>query len=480
MDIQATSPSSDVSSCSKCVSATKEPEANHYTCRKHRICCLTSNYDPHAYDICTHNRDLWRSTKDVSAILKWRSVLATFQKNNKNILFHYGKPFKEFFDVDSLVQEISPRPTTPQFVTSHTDDDSFNLRLQNSDVIKEMRESLQLLTQHLLPQNTASQPSTSEQRPSPNRSRSFLKSSRRYSTPSPSHSLDRQDFNRESRSRSPISYRHDHDFSTSPDQSPQNIDSQYPYHPFDVLDPYDFKTKDLHYVEVINNNTFFEFHPRMLIDEQKGIFLNDEWIKFARHPTLNAFRLIHETEEASAFLISNSSSTEAIKKRFKREVMPNHPKIGSCNKAFKVNVKKAPAFLEMIKPLERDNEKILTAILTNDHSTLGNVFHHFKSPADFSFDEGWTLSTDFKTFSKPDCIKVIDSAIAMSSRETPFIPDKYLKKEKDLRMSIVDTLSGFYSLTFTAEESNDLALQKMQLTTFKQFYQHSRIWLSLG
>ena len=318
---------------------------------------------------------------------------------------------------------------------------------------------------------------------SSNRSRSIQKSSRRFSTPSPSHSLDRQDFNRESRSRSPISYRHDHDFSTSPDQSPQNIDSQYPYHPFDVLDPYDFKTKDLHYVEVINNNTFFEFHPRMLIDEQKGIFLNDEWIKFARHPILNAFRLIHETEEASAFLISNSSSTEAIKKRFKREVMPNHPKIGSCNKAFKVNVKKAPAFLEMIKPLERDNEKILTAILTNDHSTLGNVFHHFKSPADFCFDEGWTLSTDFKTFSKPDCIKVIDSAIAMSSRETPFIPDKYLKKEKDLRMSIVDTLSGFYSLAFTAataEESNDLALQKMQLTTFKQFYQHSRIWLSLG
>ena len=60
----------------------------------------------------------------------------------------------------------------------------------------------------------------------------------------------------------------------------------------------------------------------------------------------------------------------------------------------------------------------------------------------------------------------------MSSRETYFIPDKYLKKEEDLRMSVVDTLSGFYSLAFTAdtaEESNDLALQKMQLTTFKQF-----------
>ena len=440
-------------------------------------------HDPNACDICIHNRDLWRSTKDVSAIQKWRTTLATFQKNNKSFLFHYGKPFKEFFDLDSIVRETSPRTTTPLSVTSFNDDDSFNLRLQNSSVIKEMRESLHLLTQHLLPQNTAPQPSTSDHRSSPDRSRSFMNSSRRFSTPSPSHSLDRQDFNRESRSRSPISYRHDHDFSTSQDQSPQNIDSQYPYHPFDVLDPYDFKTKDLHYVEVINNNTFFEFHPRMLIDEQKGIFLNDEWIKFARHPILNAFRLIHETEEASAFLISNSSSTEAIKKRFKREVMPNHPKIGSCNKAFKVNVKKAPAFLEMIKPLERDNEKILTAILTNDHSTLGNVFHHFKSPADFCFDEGWTLSTDFKTFSKPDCINVIDSAIAMSSRETPFIPDKYLKKEKDLRMSIVDTLSGFYSLAFTAataEESNDLALQKMQLTTFKQFYQHSRIWLSLG
>ena len=59
----------------------------------------------------------------------------------------------------------------------------------------------------------------------------------------------------------------------------------------------------------------------------------------------------------------------------------------------------------------------------------------------------------------------------MSLRETHFIPDKYLKKEEDLKMSVVDTLSGFYSLTFTAdtaEESNDLALQKMQLTTFKQ------------
>ena len=162
MDIQANSPSSEVSSCSSCASTTKEPEGNHYTCRRHRICCMTSTYDPHACDICINNRDLWRSTKDVPAILKWRSTLATFQKNSKNRLFHYEKPFKDFFDVDSLVQEVSPRPTTPQSVTSHTDDDSFNLRLQNSDVIKEMRESLQLLTQHLLPQNTASQPSTSE------------------------------------------------------------------------------------------------------------------------------------------------------------------------------------------------------------------------------------------------------------------------------------------------------------------------------
>ena len=114
---------------------------------------------------------------------------------------------------------------------------------------------------------------------SPNRSRSIQKSSRRYTTPSPSRSLDRQDSFRESRSRSPISFHHDNDFSTFPDQSPQNTSSsQNPYHPFVVLDPYDFKTKDLHYVEVINNHTFFEFHPRMPIDDHKGAFLNDEWI----------------------------------------------------------------------------------------------------------------------------------------------------------------------------------------------------------
>ena len=62
MDIQANSPSSEVSSCSSCVSTTKEPEGNHYTCRRHRICCMTSTYDPHACDICINNRDLWRST----------------------------------------------------------------------------------------------------------------------------------------------------------------------------------------------------------------------------------------------------------------------------------------------------------------------------------------------------------------------------------------------------------------------------------
>ena len=60
----------------------------------------------------------------------------------------------------------------------------------------------------------------------------------------------------------------------------------------------------------------------------------------------------------------------------------------------------------------------------------------------------------------------------MSSKDTPFVPEKFLKKEKDLRMSVVDSLSGFFSLSHAAqkvESQNDLDLQKFILTAIRQF-----------
>ena len=114
----------------------------------------------------------------------------------------------------------------------------------------------------------------------------------------------------------------------------------------------------------------------------------------------------------------------------------------------------------------------MAAILNNDHTTLASVFSNFKSTTDFCFDDDWPLSKNYKEFATPDSIKLIDTALLMSSKDTPFVPEKFLKKEKDLRMSVVDSLSGFFSLSHAAqkvESQNDLVLQRFILTAIRQF-----------
>ena len=61
-------------------------------------------------------------------------------------------------------------------------------------------------------------------------------------------------------------------------------------------------------------------------------------------------------------------------------------------------------------------------------------------------------------------MKMLDNALLLSAKDTPFVPDKFLKKEKDIRMCVVDSLSGFYLLSRTAakkEESNELNLMRV-------------------
>ena len=58
------------------------------------------------------------------------------------------------------------------------------------------------------------------------------------------------------------------------------------------------------------------------------------------------------------------------------------------------------------------------------------------------------MSKKFKDFATPEAIKLIDTTLLMSSRETPFVPEIFLKKKKDLRISVVDSLSGFFSFSF--------------------------------
>ena len=73
------------------------------------------------------------------------------------------------------------------------------------------------------------------------------------------------------------------------------------------------------------------------------------------------------------------------------------------------------------------------------------------------------MSKKFKDFATPEAIKLIDTTLLMSSRETPFVLEIFLKKKKDLRMSVVDSLSGFFSLSHSAQKAetqNDIIQQR--------------------
>ena len=79
-------------------------------------------------------------------------------------------------------------------------------------------------------------------------------------------------------------------------------------------------------------------------------------------------------------------------------------------------------------------------------------FTNFKPNFNFSYDNDWNLYGEFKKFAT--------------------VPDKFLKKEKDLRMNVIDTLSGYYSLSRTAslhESKNELVLMRSMLTSMRCF-----------
>ena len=460
------SPISSVSNCSKCLTFMEKPEFNHSSCRQHRICFNKEGYNPEACDICCVNRDNWFDESNDEAMSEWKKILIAHQKNSKNFLFAYGSAFNQFFKKNK--RSIS---TTVSSKSSKTSDNislsvpAFDSMLSNSSMFKSMQESLNKLTQILIPRQTT--PSSSRRdsivsvrspSPSPTRIRSTTRS---LASDRPSRSRTPQ------RSRSPIK-----SVISKHSLSPSTSEFSNFAHPFDTEDPSDFKSEFLRFKVLVNCSAYFEFHPRMIVDDVRGIFLDNTWKKISRHPTFNAFKFMEVQEDHKSFIISNNSSSESFKKYLNRELMTDMTKIGTCFKAVKVDTHKTSTFSELLKPLKTDNNKIVAAILNNDHATLSSVFSNFKSTIDVCFDSDWPLSKSFKDFATPEAIKLIDTALLMSSKDTPFVPEKFLKKEKDLRMSVVDSLSGFFSLSHAAqkaESQNDSDLQKFMLTTIRQF-----------
>ena len=215
------SPISNTSNCSKCLFFIENPESNHTSCRYHRICFNKDGYNPEACDICCVNRDNWFDNSNDEAIDEWKKSLVAHQKNSKGFSFIYGSAFNNFF------KKNKRPPSTPMSSRKSEADRSskvpsptFESKLENANIIKSMQESLNKLTQYILPPHTTS--SSSTRRDSRRFSKSPSPSPRRIRSPTRHLTLDRP-------SRSRTSQRHS--------MSPSISNSSSPGHPYDVEDP---------------------------------------------------------------------------------------------------------------------------------------------------------------------------------------------------------------------------------------------------
>ena len=71
----------------------------------------------------------------------------------------------------------------------------------------------------------------------------------------------------------------------------------------------------------------------MLVDDNKGVFLDDAWRKFSRHSTVNAFQFVSHGKEAKAFIITNNLAVEAKRHDLGTDLMHGLHKSGSASKA---------------------------------------------------------------------------------------------------------------------------------------------------
>ena len=60
------------------------------------------------------------------------------------------------------------------------------------------------------------------------------------------------------------------------EEIPQDIVS-ISSNPLDFKDPKDFALKDLKFHSYQGAKCYFEFHPRLIVEDGKGIFLHQQW-----------------------------------------------------------------------------------------------------------------------------------------------------------------------------------------------------------
>ena len=145
-------------------------------------------------------------------------------------------------------------------------------------------------------------------------------------------------------------------------------------------------------------------------------------------------------EDTSSLLIASSSTVDAVKLYINRDVASDGVKVGSSSKAFKVPFSLVPQMEDILKPLRTKSDKFVRAIIAGDQATIQSICSDYKANVGIIFDEDWNLSDSYKDFAKLEALKCADDALAFKLNEVPFIPDKYIKKEKDYRSTVVDPL----------------------------------------
>ena len=378
------------SSCRRCESFLRNPECLHIYCRACCACFSTSEYIPQSCDFCETNRKNW--TYEFSQdYYTWKDVLHRHQRNTKN--WSYGSAFKKFFAAvvkpsKSLTSYKKTQKTTDTTVVETEDSAKSGTTASNHS--RHSTSSRASVVEHTpaghphddVIHDVRSGATSSGHSDNNTKSRESDHSSRHCGSSSGFPQgwetmmktlqsvvsrLDKIESNQSSSSTTMISFparkkRRDrsHSLSKSPDylytsdddQRPSRYHSSHrrtsspptpapsavvtiPMHSLDLKDPKDFSLRDLKIYDYEGVDIYFYFHPRIIVDDNKGVFLDGRWSNFIRHVTAPAFRLIKSPEEPSTLLVSTSNSLDAIKTLGDRNLVESK-KVGSATKTLRV------------------------------------------------------------------------------------------------------------------------------------------------
>ena len=485
-------PLQGTSTCKRCKEFLNHPEFDHTLCRRHRSCTQKEGYAPASCAVCVSNRNKWSADPNSSRLPDWKDILRKTQKNrDKPWSYELATPFftGNLSEIrNPSTPELSQLPNAPSTSRAQIVPDVQYLSVDNPVItLQDVPIHLPLYdpgpstSRGISHENIASQqPSVvNENSPDPDKWQQILSFMDKFSSQladmKSSHSNLQDQFcefkSRKSRHSRSYSRSHSRSSSGSSDSSRSSYSSRSRSpSPTWKKDPLTLKFCDLKLFKRQGNSAYFMLEPHMKIDGGR-LWLDDEWARISRHPTENAFKFSEASDDDKSFLVPNAQAVESAKTIYRRDIVPSL-KAGDSSKVLKVTPEGQSFFLELLKPLKEKQEFLADAIIKGDNVFLSQVFQDYRPGLNLVFDNAWPLSADYSAWAKPEVVNLRETSSQLCLPSTVNCPEKFLKKERDLRSVVVDSLSSCFGLASTAkrqEKTNCINEMRMSLLILKGF-----------